>query len=204
MVASYCPFDCWDWMFLSYVHRGGQCVFKIVWGFSRSSHCCSLKLASLMMLDNHEMSPLHLMNVAAPHMQNPSYQNEEEGRNAVLKLNKLCFCHSDGFANWDLWDGVVFALKQCGYIVHSVSVEFLDDNIREMQHKKHDFVSMVMQGTDYNKVRTISWLYLSILSGFLCTMCCHNAVLEWINECLEDHKGFYLVINLFIISFVYY
>lgn len=31
------------------------------------------------MLDNHEMSPLRLMNVVAPHMQNPSYKNEEGG-----------------------------------------------------------------------------------------------------------------------------
>lgn len=54
--------------FKTYLHSGGQWLFKIVKGFSRisSSLCCFLKLAPLMELDKREMSPLHLRNAAAP------------------------------------------------------------------------------------------------------------------------------------------
>lgn len=36
----------------------------------------------------------------------------------------VCFCHIDEFAYYVLWGSAVFAIKQCGYIVYSVFVEF--------------------------------------------------------------------------------
>lgn len=55
------------------------------------------------------------------------------------------------FAYYDPWDRVGFTIEQYGYIIYSVSVESLDENIWEMQQKQITLLeNMIPQGTDWN------------------------------------------------------
>lgn len=40
-------------------------------------------------------------------------------------------------------------------------------------------------------------ILINILGSLCCTVCGHNAVLECMNECLENHEGFHVVMKLF-------
>lgn len=104
------------------------------------------------MLDNHEMSPRQLMNVVALFHTCGTLRiimKREGGVQEQKGTGRVCFSHSEGSADCDLLRHFRLLIKQCGYIVCSVSEDVFDGNIREVQHKHFILLkNTVLQGRD--------------------------------------------------------
>lgn len=124
-------------------------------------------------------------------MRNPSHHDEAGGRRSGAEGNRSSlFLPQRGECRlWPLRHFRLF-IKQCGYIVCSVSEDVFDGNIREVQHKHFILLkNTVLQGRDWDKFGSFVGYknqYRKKSTVFRC-----NAVSEWMNTYLEGRWGFY-------------
>ena len=126
-------------------------------------------------------------------MRNPSHHNEAGGRRSGAEGNRSSlFLPQRGECRlWPLRHFRLF-IKQCGYIVCSVSEQVFDGNIREVQHKHILLKNTVLQGETETSLGHLLVTKINITKKS--TVFRHNVVSEWMNTYLEGRWGFHFYV----------